>query len=77
MRLPDQLKETPSQTAGPYVHIGCFPRMCGIEVFEHEIGADMVSEATKGERIEIRGTVRPQCGQGSYCRPPRTRSPVR
>lgn len=57
MRLPDQLKETPSQTAGPYVHIGCFPRMCGIEVFDHEFGAEMVSDATKGERIEIRGTV--------------------
>ena len=24
------LKESPSQTAGPYVHIGCTPNFCGI-----------------------------------------------
>ena len=24
------LKETPSQTAGPYVHIGCTPNFSGI-----------------------------------------------
>jgi len=25
-----QLKESPSQTAGPYVHIGCVPNFCDI-----------------------------------------------
>ena len=25
-----QLKESPSQTAGPYVHIGCVPNFCAI-----------------------------------------------
>ncbi len=25
------LKESPSQTAGPYVHIGLTPNFCGIE----------------------------------------------
>ncbi|MEY8842747.1 protocatechuate 3,4-dioxygenase subunit alpha, partial [Cribrihabitans sp. XS_ASV171] len=27
----DLLTETPSQTAGPYVHIGCIPSFAGIE----------------------------------------------
>ncbi|MGN6100208.1 MAG: protocatechuate 3,4-dioxygenase subunit alpha, partial [Devosia sp.] len=26
----DRLKETPSQTAGPYVHIGLMPNFAGI-----------------------------------------------
>ena len=25
------IKETPSQTAGPYVHIGCMPTFAGLE----------------------------------------------
>jgi len=54
----DYLKESPSQTAGPYVHIGCFPNMCGIEgVYDADLGETMVSEATKGERIAITGAV--------------------
>ena len=29
----DRLKESASQTAGPYVHIGLTPNYCGIEGF--------------------------------------------
>lgn len=52
------LKESPSQTAGPYVHIGCFPNMCDIEgVYDADLGETMLSDATKGERLAITGTV--------------------
>ena len=54
----NQLKESPSQTAGPYVHIGCVPNFCGIEgVFPNDLGDTMVNANTKGERISISGTV--------------------
>jgi protocatechuate 3,4-dioxygenase alpha subunit len=54
----DRLKETVSQTAGPYVHIGCTPNFCGIEgVFAEDLGARMVTAETKGERIRIVGRV--------------------
>lgn len=53
-----RLKESPSQTAGPYVHIGCVPNFCGIEgVYAADLGAAMVTERTRGQRITIGGTV--------------------
>lgn len=52
------LKESPSQTAGPYVHIGCVPNFCEIGgVYPTDLGASMVDEKAKGERITIRGHV--------------------
>ncbi|MCM2293245.1 protocatechuate 3,4-dioxygenase subunit alpha [Allorhizobium sp. BGMRC 0089] len=53
------LKESPSQTAGPYVHIGCTPNFCGIEgIFEKDLGSGpLYNDKTKGERITIRGAV--------------------
>ena len=52
------LKESPSQTAGPYVHIGCVPNFCGIEgVYPSDLGDSMVNDKTKGERITVSGTV--------------------
>jgi protocatechuate 3,4-dioxygenase alpha subunit len=52
------LKETPSQTAGPYVHIGCTPNFLGIEgVFPSDLGTVMVNDRTQGERITITGRV--------------------
>ncbi|CDX17774.1 Protocatechuate 3,4-dioxygenase alpha chain [Mesorhizobium sp. ORS 3324] len=51
----DRLKESPSQTAGPYVHIGLTPNFCGIDgVYEKDLGSVMVNGETKGERIELR-----------------------
>jgi protocatechuate 3,4-dioxygenase alpha subunit len=53
-----QLKETPSQTAGPYVHIGLAPNFIGIPgIYGADLGATMVNERTKGERITITGKV--------------------
>jgi protocatechuate 3,4-dioxygenase alpha subunit len=54
----NRLKETPSQTAGPYVHIGCVPNFSGITgVYPEDLGGSMVNDKTKGERITIRGNV--------------------
>jgi len=53
-----QLKESPSQTAGPYVHIGCVPNFCDITgVYPEDLGARMVNAETKGERITVKGTI--------------------
>lgn len=52
------LKETPSQTAGPYVHIGATPNFLGITgVYPVDLGRTMVNERTKGERISIKGRI--------------------
>ncbi len=54
----NRLKESASQTAGPYVHIGCTPNFSGIEgVFPSDLGASMVGAETKGRRIEITGRI--------------------
>lgn len=52
------LKESPSQTAGPYVHIGCTPNFCDIGgVFDADLGTIMVTGDAKGERITVKGRV--------------------
>ncbi|KAA2235455.1 protocatechuate 3,4-dioxygenase subunit alpha [Salinarimonas soli] len=50
-------RETPSQTAGPYVHIGLIPRQAGFAIYERELGNVLVSPTTRGERIRIEGRV--------------------
>jgi protocatechuate 3,4-dioxygenase, alpha subunit len=48
------LKETPSQTAGPYVHIGMTPNFCGITgVIDADLGKTMLNGPVEGERIDI------------------------
>jgi protocatechuate 3,4-dioxygenase, alpha subunit len=52
------LKETPSQTAGPYVHIGLTPNFCDITgVYEGDLGTAMVNDKTTGERITVTGRI--------------------
>lgn len=51
------LKETASQTAGPYVHIGLIPHMAGFDIFQNNFGNVLVGADTKGERITIEGRV--------------------
>jgi protocatechuate 3,4-dioxygenase alpha subunit len=52
------LKETPSQTAGPYVHIGLTPNFCDIGgVYERDLGVAMVNDKTTGERITVTGRI--------------------
>ena len=51
------LRETASQTAGPYVHIGLAPPDAGFEPFDHHFGNQLTTPQTKGERIRIEGRV--------------------
>jgi protocatechuate 3,4-dioxygenase alpha subunit len=51
------LKETASQTAGPYVHIGLVPDFVGIDVYQRYFGSALVGPDTPGERITIEGRV--------------------
>ncbi|MEX3009792.1 protocatechuate 3,4-dioxygenase subunit alpha [Hoeflea sp. TYP-13] len=54
----NRFKESPSQTAGPYVHIGLAPNATDISgIYEEDLGAAMVNDKTKGERITITGQV--------------------
>ena len=53
----DYLKETPSQTAGPYVHIGLAPGAAGFQIYEQELGQDIAGPNAKGERIRVEGLV--------------------
>lgn len=50
-----RLKESPSQTAGPYVHIGLTPNFGGIGgVYPTDLGATMLNDNAKGDRIGLR-----------------------
>ena len=53
----DYLSESPSQTAGPYVHIGLIPHQAGFDIFENNFSHDLTTKDTKGERIRIEGRV--------------------
>ncbi len=51
------LPETPSQTAGPYVHIGLIPNQAGFDIFENNFSADIAGPDVAGERIVIEGRI--------------------
>jgi len=51
------LKETASQTAGPFLHIGLLPSAAGLNLRTQEKPNVLVSGATAGERIRIEGRV--------------------
>jgi protocatechuate 3,4-dioxygenase alpha subunit len=53
----DYLKETPSQTAGPYVHIGLAPGAAGFQIYDRELGWDIAGPNAAGERIRVEGLV--------------------
>jgi protocatechuate 3,4-dioxygenase alpha subunit len=54
----DMLIETPSQTAGPYVHIGCIPTFAGVEgVYPQDLGLSPIEDGAKGDVITITGSV--------------------
>jgi protocatechuate 3,4-dioxygenase, alpha subunit len=50
-------KETASQTAGPYVHIGLAPKQAGFDIFENNFSNVLAGPKTRGERIRIEGRV--------------------
>ncbi len=48
------LKESPSQTAGPYVHIGMTPNFCDLPgVYAADMGSSMINGEVEGERITL------------------------
>ena len=49
--------ETPSQTAGPYVHIGLIPHQAGFDIFQNNFSHDLTKPDTLGERIRIEGRI--------------------
>jgi protocatechuate 3,4-dioxygenase, alpha subunit len=51
------LKESASQTAGPYVHIGLAPGAAGFDIYRQELGHDITGPNAKGERIRVEGVV--------------------
>lgn len=51
------LRESASQTAGPYVHIGLAPGAAGFDIYEQELGHDIVGPNAMGERIRVEGLV--------------------
>ena len=51
------LKQTASQTAGPYVHIGLAPDSAGFAIFENNFGHVLTMPDTIGERIILEGLV--------------------
>ncbi len=56
-RMSPLMRETASQTAGPYVHIGLAPRAAGLDIFERNFGNVLTTAETQGERIRIEGRV--------------------
>ena len=53
----DYLRESPSQTAGPYVHIGCTPNFTGLDMYGGDLGASMKTGPVQGTEITIKGAV--------------------
>lgn len=51
------LPETPSQTAGPYVHIGLIPHQAGFDIFANNFSGDIAGPRVSGERIVIEGRI--------------------
>lgn len=64
----DRLRESPSQTAGPYVHIGCTPNVAGlVGLYAADLGSGALYEdETRGERITICGRVLDGSGTPLY-----------
>ena len=51
------LRESASQTAGPYVHIGLAPGAAGFDIYREELGRDIAGPNAKGQRIRVEGVV--------------------
>ena len=54
---PHLLRESASQTAGPYVHIGLAPQAAGFDIFDNNFSSTIVGPDTLGQRIRIEGIV--------------------
>ena len=61
--MPDYLPETPSQTAGPHVHIGLIPHQAGFDIFERPFSNMLAGPDAVGKRIRLEGLVLDALGQ--------------
>lgn len=51
-------QETASQTAGPYVHIGCTPNFSGVDdIYREDLGSKINFPSGNGEEIVIKGII--------------------
>jgi protocatechuate 3,4-dioxygenase alpha subunit len=66
MQPPAYLRETPSQTAGPYVHIGLIPHQAGFDIFERPFSNVLTGPGSQGQFILVEGRVLD--GLGTSCR---------
>ncbi|TJZ90934.1 protocatechuate 3,4-dioxygenase subunit alpha [Paracoccus gahaiensis] len=57
VQVLDDLKETPSQTAGPYVHLGLAPAAAGVARPGRDLGFGGVPGGVPGPRIRVTGRV--------------------
>jgi protocatechuate 3,4-dioxygenase alpha subunit len=53
----EYLKESPSQTGGPYVHIGTLPSFAGLNIRTQEQPHVLAGAGTAGEPIRIEGVI--------------------
>ncbi len=51
------LHETPSQTAGPYMHIGLLPNFIDLDVYQHNFGSNLLEEKSSNHAIKIQGYI--------------------
>ena len=57
-QFSNRFRESPSQTAGPFVHIGTNPHFIGnTGQYKNDLGASMVNDKTAGHRINISGSI--------------------
>ena len=57
------LKETPSQTAGPFVHLGTLPAIAGLKTDRPGQQNILARDGTLGERIRIEGVIYDGAGE--------------
>ncbi|WP_179379393.1 protocatechuate 3,4-dioxygenase subunit alpha [Jannaschia marina] len=55
-------RESASQTAGPYLHIGLAPNAAGLPMFGGDLGARMVGDGAEGTRMVLTGEIRDGSG---------------
>lgn len=56
-RKIEYLRESPSQTTEPCVHIGCTPNFTGIGIYGGDLGTVMTTGAVQGQAITLTGIV--------------------
>ena len=71
------LRETASQTAGPYVHIGLAPGAAGFEIFEKELGQDIAGPKAAGGASRDRFSCTARLSSSETARKPSSPSRVK